>query len=1292
MSQQDVSRKLEAFLQQCQHFDKDQRYMAVSDMSNILSQNVRLDVSLEKKIGDQLCKLFDDKSVDVQSIAVKTVSVLVGGKTCQEKTVVDVFAYLCKKMLSGGEDPTIRSLYAIGLKTCILSVDDANTVQVVCSKVVPSLVEFANRDVKSAEVQDSLEVLNDLLAKSRHCGGMDRFHPELIKMAIAQLSRNPNALVRKRAISMLGVLSVLCSDALLTSMVESVMKIGGIETVLAIGAIGREAGSRLGHYVDKLVPLLVSNLKTPQDSSMQTATGDEHREFIFQALESFIVRCPLETEKHLDALLKEKCFVFLKYDPNWNDDGDMSEVEGGEDDDEDEGGEDGYSDVGDEDDDDSSWKVRRACAKLLHSLISSRSEAVSRYFAQLELLLQDRSCKERVESVRLDVLEAYKSLLDATVLVSSAATPGAMTSGPVPLVRQRSDLGQLLLGGFPTLVRNLTKLLKQTRQPKSKIAIVQVLIKVVQVLGGKGLDSSRVDALLPLVLQNVKDRNANLKLESLLLIKTLVGLEATGVTLQHLQQIKPAVLKCVDADWFKVVSEALKCVSALCGRWKRLGEDKDGPQLLSAIMPRLRQADIDLEIKNCAIDAAGQIVSCFTLSPELDKQAMQILLDRVKNESSRIAALRAFERIATTEPPKREFASSAAPLLAVELVALLRQQSRDVRQHALSCLVAMVSHYQPSNLEGLLVEVAQIIAEGKDSHLCHLALDFVTVAVKTLPTGRELAKRVVMEKVLGVSTSPGGVLSGQAYSSLMTLFATLAKAGDFDLLFGELLKPSADAVYWNKIASAGKAQLVAEACAVLVVESAADRRDATIAGLVKGMGGANTNTAYRHVQLLMVGEMGKRTSLAKYGVDAVLQSAFDSDEEQIRVSAAASLGKLVAGDNKVFLPIVMAMLQSAQTTHKKNQYLLLVSLKEVLSPKPSSSSATATFLLSAQDLDTVMKVLQSQLESCPQDEEVRSMIGECLGKLAALQPDLVFPTLVTTAKDSLNASWTKITAMRCAIVAESKDVRQLAACFVPCVGPFLSSAGLDGTKREQTENCKAALFACHALIHHLPAIAVEVFGSAIGKRTLVDVLFEDTQVVAGLQKKVDFGPFKILVDDGLPLRKSAFSCLASLLDNARTSTLLGALNTGPLIPCVAAGVLDFPENAPDVATICHQILIQVCARSPLSILAHSQAVLKALQETFTKIKYTPPAAAAASTSATASTTAAAAAAKDEDPEGKERKLSIFRSALRAINAIALVPGAMEDRAVADTVAMVQKLDYLHKMAQDEGLKGLVKKQ
>lgn len=65
---------------------------------------------------------------------------------------------------------------------------------------------------------------------------------------------------------------------------------------------------------------------------------------------------------------------------------------------------------------------------------------------------------------------------------------------------------------------------------------------------------------------------------------------------------------------------------------------------------------------------------------------------------------------------------------------------------------------------------------------------------------------------------------------------------------------------------------------------------------------------------------------------------------------------------------------------------------------------------------------------------------------------------------------------------------------------------------------------------------------------LVDVIYQNTEVREELQKKVDFGPFKVMVDDGLPLRKSAYSCLSQMLDNAQD--LLGSIS-GQLIPCVS---------------------------------------------------------------------------------------------------------------------------------------------
>ena len=67
--------------------------------------------------------------------------------------------------------------------------------------------------------------------------------------------------------------------------------------------------------------------------------------------------------------------VYITYDPNYNYDDDMNDMSNGEDvmmeveEDGEEDAEDEYSD-----DDDMSWKVRRAAAKCLEAVVSSRRE------------------------------------------------------------------------------------------------------------------------------------------------------------------------------------------------------------------------------------------------------------------------------------------------------------------------------------------------------------------------------------------------------------------------------------------------------------------------------------------------------------------------------------------------------------------------------------------------------------------------------------------------------------------------------------------------------------------------------------------------------------------------------------------------------------------------------------------------------------------------------------------------------------------------------------------------------
>lgn len=99
---------------------------------------------------------------------------------------------------------------------------------------------------------------------------------------------------------------------------------------------------------------------------------DELREYCLQACEAFVHRCPKEITPHINTITG-LCLNYMTYDPNYNyDDGDIDGE--GEMEMEEEGGEDEEANDEYSDDDDMSWKVRRAAAKCLEAVISTRRD------------------------------------------------------------------------------------------------------------------------------------------------------------------------------------------------------------------------------------------------------------------------------------------------------------------------------------------------------------------------------------------------------------------------------------------------------------------------------------------------------------------------------------------------------------------------------------------------------------------------------------------------------------------------------------------------------------------------------------------------------------------------------------------------------------------------------------------------------------------------------------------------------------------------------------------------------
>lgn len=1252
--------------------------MATSDIGALLNQGIKLDSTREKQVCDAILNQLNDSSIDVQSIAVRTLPLLVAKS--QQNQVVEICTQLCEKMLKG--DDTVRDLYAIGLKTCVTNLP-LHLAHPVLERVMPRLIPFIEKDTTSSAVQDALEVVNDLLG--RFGAEMDASHDTLIRVAIAQLS-NPNNLVRKRAIGCLGCVASDTSDSSLNKMVETILgridgggpvsprskaKDGVVQETIfvqAIGAIGRSAGNRLGAHINRIIPLLFRHLKNADDESMENPSGDDLRENIFQGLDSFVLRCPNEMQPFL-ASVYEKTAEFIVFDPNFN--------YGGSDDDEDMGGseedDDDYSNFGEEDDD-TSWKVRRAAAKVLNSIIISRPDALKGMFAKIQDLLQKRFV-ERVESVRLDILEAYKSMLEATVLTSEKQ---GSHDKPV-LVRQRSTM-EILQQNLTPVVKSLSKLLKDKSKHalKTRTTAFQVASKLVYVVNGS-LDDTQLDLLLQPMIPCMADRNSTLRLEALILCKTIL-MTVSRMSATRCNTLKDPIIKCIQAEWFKIVAEALKCVSGLCQAVRPVQDgmfladestvnlDQWGSALCASIMPRLKQTDIDQEIKNAAIESAGVILSVFGDHVGLDKEkdVLQILLERTKNDSSRLFALRALEKCARSPARLSSFAVISQGL-GDELAVLLRQQSRETRQQALSVYIAMVdvASFVPAkgSLEQVATELGSLIADSKDSALAHLALTLSALFITKLGKDGKIAVRDrVAAQIVSVCSSSASLLTGQAYHSLMAVFSVMASLGGevglgFDNLFPQLFPDRNDAHY-AQLSKASTA-IVAEACAVIMCNCPdAATRDATIIKLVQACWTDSVDhrdkaaVNRRLVAIIMLGEVGRRSSLAAVKqpatCDIVIQRAFEDEDEAIKVAAASSLGKLVVGDPQAFLPIVMNALEAKDN---KNHYLVLVSLREVL----SSDNAIAHV---SGKLQTVVHALRKHCSDS--NEEVRNMVAECLGKLAVLFPAAVVSDLVSVPSDSPDVKWTKVTAIRHAVVAlgsltngqEARNV--IMQAFRAAVCPHI-------TDKDNLELCKAALMAVHALVHHNPEGAMAIFPHGEG---LADVIYQSTEVREELQKKVDFGPFKVIVDDGLPLRKSAYSCLSAMLENCQD--LLGSIS-GQLIPCVSRGLDDSPEDAPDIPFVCHQIFIQLCARYPLAVISQGATITQNFKKTLR------------------------AKLDGKDPEKQERRVSVVKSSIRALDHIAALPGALDERDIAETIMIIQKTENLKQMAMEEGLKNVFKK-
>ncbi|GAA0140085.1 ubiquitin-protein ligase [Lithospermum erythrorhizon] len=925
-------------------------------------------------MADKLCeKLLNgkDQHHDIASIALKTIVAEVPTSNVAQSVLVSISPKLIKgitdpvKVCSIFPDP-ILILYSIANGTHSLS----------AIFFISCFSHLVFQDMSIEIKCECLDILCHVLHKYGNLVASD--HEQLLMALLSQLSSN-QASVRKKTVSCIASLASSLSDDLLAKATVEVVRLLKNKdskpdltrtNIQMIGALSRAVGYRFGPHLGDTVPVLVNYCTSASEND------EELREYSLQALESFLLRCPRDISYYCDQILHLN-LEFLSYDPNFTDNMEEdTDNEYPEEEEEDDESADEYTD-----DEDISWKVRRAAAKCLAALIVSRPEMLFKLYEEACPKLIDRF-KEREENVKMDVFNTFIELLQQTGNVTKGQTDSDESS-PRWLLKQ----------AVPKIVRSINKQLRD-KSIKTKVGAFSVLKELVVVL--PDCLSDHIGSIIPGIEKALCDKSStsNLKIEALIFTRLVMASHAPAVFHPHIKSISGPVISAVGERYYKVTAEALR----VCGELVRVvrpnieGFDFDFKPyvhpIYNAIMTRLTNQDQDQEVKECAITCMGLVVSTFgdLLGTELPA-CLPVLVDRMGNEITRLTAVKAFAVIAAS--PLHLDLSCVLEHVITELTAFLRKANRVLRQATLGTLNTLIVAYGDKIVASaygiIIVELSTLISDS-DLHMTALALELCCTLMadrRSSPNVGSTVRNRVLPQALAIVRS--SLLQGQALLALRNFFAALIYSANtsFDALLDSLLSTAKSSPQTGGVAKQALFS-IAQCVAVLCLAAGEDKCSSTVSMLTAILKDDNSNnSAKQHLALLCLGELGRRKDLSSHAhIENIIIESFQSPFEEIKSAASYALGNIAVGNLPKYLPFILDKIDNQQ----KKQYLLLHSLKEVI---VRQSVDKAEF----DDL-SVEKILRLLFNHCESDEEgVRNVVAECLGKIALIEPARLVPAL-----------------------------------------------------------------------------------------------------------------------------------------------------------------------------------------------------------------------------------------------------------------------------------------------------------
>lgn len=1046
-------------------------------------------------------------------------------------------------------------------------------------------------DLETANDSNSL----DLLAEVAKCFGpmlqeVEVQALEQIAMQILQDSRC-GSVMKKKAVAALAALGPYFSDALLSSHVSYTIEQlrqphltnQQRKTFITIyGSMAKAVPKKFGPYLKTLAPFVLSPLsqeELDQQREQEVESDGERdpeieevREAALVAIENFLHACATDLKAHLGDVIAA-AMRFLKYDPTLTDDDD-EEMEEEQEDDEFEADDDFEEETGFDDEDDVSWKVRRCSAKVLHALIATLNPP---FIQDVAPALIGRF-KEREESVRNEVISTLAFIISKNGTTSVSKGPAVESNG-VPQSRKRrrggsdavlSDLhaqrvmmngyaspstppptdkaGEFLVKINPQIVKEAAKLLK-TSTPSTKLVAMSLLKVMVSVQRG-GL-SDHADLVIEPVVDSMKadagsaSGNA-LRVEALALLRVIGEHHSSKVLQAHLGKVVPALVAAAKDRYAKVSSEAFATVEtfvkALTPPRSAASKAQNGEflgKLYGIITERITASDADTEVRQKAVQALGLLVgrasgsAGSSLLSEQDRFAGQDLIaDRMKNELTRLASVRAVDTIAVLAQSSQDFKPGFVGAVAVELGHQLRKSSRSLRGASLSAL-RMLAANQASreslddSTTSQIVELLLPLIQPDDLHMLGPALTILGSFAKDKPA--LVTTPAVISAMCNITSAS---LHGNALEALVSCVETIGQSGTGKDLMGSLLNQGVQ----------GDTDVSGRVIGTLLVSSG-ENVGVQLDDFIKELN-SQSDEGKKCLALSVLGETGLRQGTSCSLKPENFTPYFEVDSEKVKLAAAVALGRAGAGNVKLYLPQILNAMD------KGRQYLLLHSVKELLQHSAAE-----------EDIRPYTSTLWEHIISSGQAEDNKVVSAECIGRLATIDPAAYLPQLQTFLQNSNpTVRGMVITALRY-IFSDTDDSYNvyLQSSIIQMLTTMLGDGDL--------ENQRLSLSAFNSAFHNKPDLVMPHLAE------LLPYAMQATVIRPELVREVAMGPFKHKVDDGVEIRKSAYETLYALLDEPASRE---RLDISTFYDRIVAGVGDEHE----IKILCCLVLTKLITLAP----------------------------------------------------------------------------------------------------------------